>query len=109
MAAPIPDEQAALLAAIVAQPDENSVRLIYADWLQENGDEEQAKFIRDSIKLEWLHIQEDDKRQRISTRLEGLAEQHGKRWLEAIGVMHAEPVFERGFPDIVTYPDVSSF
>ncbi len=46
MAAPIPDEQAALLAVIVAQPDDDTARLVYADWLQEHGDEEQAAFIR---------------------------------------------------------------
>ena len=51
MSAIIPDEQAQLLAAIVAEPDEDTPRLVYADWLQENGDTEQAQFIRDSIVL----------------------------------------------------------
>lgn len=109
MVVSIPDEQAALLAAIVANPDDDTARLVYADWLQENGDEEQAQYIRDSIKMEWLHIQQDEDRQQISNRLEGVAEQNGKCWLEAIGVMHAEPIFDRGLPDAVIYSDVSSF
>lgn len=35
-----------LRAAIVAQPDDDIVRLIYADWLQENGQPARAQFIR---------------------------------------------------------------
>jgi hypothetical protein len=82
---------------------------VYADWLQEHGDEEQATFIRDSVKLEWLHIHEDEKRQWILGQLEALAEQKGQCWLEALGVMHAEPAFDRGLPEALTYPDAASF
>ena len=32
----------ALLAAIIADPDEDTPRLAYADWLQENGQSERA-------------------------------------------------------------------
>ncbi len=35
-----------LLAAILANPDDDNVRLVYADWLQENGDEARAEYIR---------------------------------------------------------------
>lgn len=35
-----------LLAAIVGQPDEDTPRLVYADWLQENGAEARAEFVR---------------------------------------------------------------
>jgi uncharacterized protein (TIGR02996 family) len=40
------DEQRALWAAIRAHPDDDTPRLIYADWLQERGDEARAEFIR---------------------------------------------------------------
>jgi uncharacterized protein (TIGR02996 family) len=40
------DEQRALWAAIRANPDDDTPRLVYADWLQENGDEARAEFIR---------------------------------------------------------------
>lgn len=43
------DQQAqerALLAAIRAEPGEDAHRLIYADWLEETGDDERAEFIR---------------------------------------------------------------
>src|SRR5262245_30277055 len=39
-------DRAALLAAICANPDENTLRLVYADWLEENGDAKRAAFIR---------------------------------------------------------------
>lgn len=35
-----------LLAAVLADPENDSPRLIYADWLSENGQEERADFIR---------------------------------------------------------------
>ena len=40
------DEQRALWAAIRAHPDEDTPRLVYADWLQEHGDGIRAEFIR---------------------------------------------------------------
>jgi uncharacterized protein (TIGR02996 family) len=39
----------ALLAAIRAHPDEDTPRLVYADWLDENGSPARARFIRDMI------------------------------------------------------------
>lgn len=39
-------EQAAFLAAIRAEPDDDTRRLAYADWLQEHGDEPGARWIR---------------------------------------------------------------
>jgi uncharacterized protein (TIGR02996 family) len=39
----------ALLAAILAQPDDDVARLVYADWLQENGQEPRAQFIRAQV------------------------------------------------------------
>ncbi len=41
----------ALLKAILANPDDDAPRLIYADWLDENGQEERAELIRVQIAL----------------------------------------------------------
>jgi uncharacterized protein (TIGR02996 family) len=109
MPAPIPDEQAALLAAIVAEPDEDTPRLVYADWLQEHGDEEHAQFIRDWIALEWLEGYEDEKRQRIAKRLNSIEARNGARWLAAIGVEGAEPVYDRGMVEGAVYTDFDVF
>lgn len=44
------DEQF-LLAAILANPADDTARLVYADWLEENGQRERAEFIRVQIEL----------------------------------------------------------
>lgn len=41
----------ALLAAILANPEEDVARLVYADWLDENGQPERAEFIRVQCEL----------------------------------------------------------
>lgn len=41
----------AFLKDIVENPDDDSVRLIYADWLEENGQAERAEFIRVQVEL----------------------------------------------------------
>jgi uncharacterized protein (TIGR02996 family) len=40
----------ALLAEILANPDDDAPRLIYADWLEEHGDLDRATFIRIQIR-----------------------------------------------------------
>ncbi|QJW93411.1 TIGR02996 domain-containing protein [Frigoriglobus tundricola] len=107
--ADIPDEQAALLVAIVANPDDDTPRLVYADWLQEHGDEEQARFIRDSIALEWLEDYEDDKRQTIAMRLDKIEHRNGLRWLNAVGVRATDVAYDRGMVEGVVYNGASAF
>lgn len=40
------EERAALLRAVLAEPDDDGVRLVYSDWLEEHGEPERAEFIR---------------------------------------------------------------
>src|ERR687897_647125 len=40
------DLHRAFLDDIIASPEDDAPRLIYADWLDENGDEARAEFIR---------------------------------------------------------------
>src|SRR5262245_24769350 len=43
-------DRAALYAAVCANPDDDAVRLVYADWLEEHGaDPERAAFIRTQV------------------------------------------------------------
>jgi uncharacterized protein (TIGR02996 family) len=42
----------ALLNAIAEHPEEDTPRLMYADWLEENGQPERADFVRNQIELE---------------------------------------------------------
>src|SRR3954447_15308846 len=44
-------DAAALLREIVRQPDDDTARLVYADWLQENGRPEEGEFLRVQCRL----------------------------------------------------------
>jgi uncharacterized protein (TIGR02996 family) len=39
-------EAQSFLSAIVAEPDEDAHRLVFADWLDERGEHDRAEFIR---------------------------------------------------------------
>jgi uncharacterized protein (TIGR02996 family) len=45
------DDGLSLLAGICASPDDDTARLVYADWLQENGQAERAEFVRVQVGL----------------------------------------------------------
>jgi uncharacterized protein (TIGR02996 family) len=101
---PIPDEQAALLAGIGARPDDDTARLVYADWLDEHGDEEQAAFVRQSIALARTPGAE-----RELGELNHNSEEQGQRWLRAVGIEGAEqPSFDRGLVSGVSYRDANA-
>jgi uncharacterized protein (TIGR02996 family) len=53
-------DREALLAAILANPDEDTPRLMFADWLDEHGQPERAEFIRVQIELARLRAAEAD-------------------------------------------------
>lgn len=44
-------DEAALLAAVRADPDDDTPRLVYADWLDDHDRPERAEFIREQIEL----------------------------------------------------------
>lgn len=71
----------ALLRGIIAQPDDDALRLILADYLQEQGDDDRADFIRDQVELartpEWEPFAV-----RWSRRSE--AERAGDRWRSSL-------------------------
>ena len=48
----------ALLRAILANPDDDLPRLVYADWLEEHGESERAEFIRVQCELAGMDISE---------------------------------------------------
>jgi uncharacterized protein (TIGR02996 family) len=102
-------KQAALLAAIVAQPEEDTPRLVYADWLQEHGDEEQAQFIRESLQIEWLADYEDEARERMVRRLQASEMSKGRLWLKPFEIVRAELIYDRGMVEGVVYARFDDF
>jgi uncharacterized protein (TIGR02996 family) len=67
------------LRAILAEPDEDAPRLVYADWLDEHGDP-RGEFIR--VQIESARLEEDHPRQAELKPREGeLFDRHGREWL----------------------------
>lgn len=85
----------ALRRAVLAEPDEDTPRLVYADWLDENGRGDRATFIRAQIEAARADpggLQERSAR----LRAESLLERHREAWTRHIrGAIRAD--FERGF------------
>lgn len=65
---------------IVANIDEDTPRLAYADWLEENGRDERAEFIR--VQVERARLPAWDAAQvRLRLREQELLKRHGEEWL----------------------------
>lgn len=98
----IADTDADFLRAILAAPDDDAPRLIYADWLDENGKPERAEFIRVQCQLArwdctfkqtkeqpgWKHNCGTDENgywlcQPLRSREADLLQQHGEAWAMA--------------------------
>jgi uncharacterized protein (TIGR02996 family) len=73
------DDLRALLAAVVAEPADDTVRLAYADCLQEHGNAPRAEFIRLQIDAERLHP-DSNARARLEERAQALFAEHWTDW-----------------------------
>lgn len=101
-----PDEQA-FLGAICAQPDDDTVRLVYADWLEEHGHPARAAFIRGEVELANTPPGTDaDERRRavLFLRRDELWKAHGAKWLEPFSPFARKESFDRGFVQSVEVP-----
>src|SRR5262249_32317307 len=92
------DRARGFLDFIVANPDDDAPRLIFADWLEEQGDGDRAEFIR--VQVERARLPGWDARQvRLRLRERDLLDRHGRNWREELplvkGVGWGE--FRRGF------------
>src|SRR5262245_29373729 len=105
----------ALLAAILADPDEDTPRLAYADWLQENGECDRAEFIRVQVDLARLTPNEivpwNARAVALRAREKALLAAHGGDWLAPLkkpgGPLpheHTHGQFRRGFVEVVWMP-----
>jgi uncharacterized protein (TIGR02996 family) len=78
----VQSERTALLQSIIANPDDDTARLVYADWLEENGEESdvaRAHYIRTALEKHQLHIR-DPRRQELLDRMRALLKAHKSRW-----------------------------
>jgi uncharacterized protein (TIGR02996 family) len=67
------------LRAICENPQDDTVRLAYADWLTENGDEKRAEFIRVQVERARLRAEGQDS-DPLRTRDLELRAGHGVKW-----------------------------
>jgi uncharacterized protein (TIGR02996 family) len=86
----------AFLEAIVAEPDDDTPRLVYADWLEDHGQGARAEFIRIQIELSRL-TQHEPRRQELVAREQALLVEHGEEWEGPLPRIATEWTFERGF------------
>lgn len=83
----------AFLNAICANPADDLVRLVYADWLDEHGDPARAEYIRLQI------ADETAARPRFQRRISELNREHGAAWRAELPVLTGIDwgAFRRGF------------
>ena len=83
-------EQAAFLRAITDDPDDDTVRLIYADWLEEHGDDTdraRAAYIRLAIEKAGLP-RRHHRRTRLQNEMNVLLQAHHRRWFPRSPLLH---------------------
>jgi len=101
----------ALFRAICEQPREDTPRLVYADWLQENGDPERAEFIR--FQCEFPKWGSSHPRFRELVQRTDSFEPHFSRWMSPLprvnGIKWWDTWWERGFIDSVTFASTKAF
>src|SRR5438477_6022666 len=97
--------------AVVEAPDDDAVRLVYADWLDDNGDPDSAEFIRLQVRLAGMSAK-DAGRPEAERREQELLAAHADEWLRPFRKWLHEPGglelkrprwrFRRGFLERVT-------
>lgn len=94
----------ALFQAILAAPDDDAPRLVFADWLDENGDPDLAEFIRVQCRLARMPFYEAECAT-LSARADDLLVRHRRAWRVPAPALRQE--FRRGFVEtLVIEPSV---
>src|SRR4051794_38085416 len=88
------------LRLILADPDADGPRLVYADWLDEQGQSSRAEFIR--VQCALAALPPDDPRVvALAARADVLLEQHRVAWSGPLAGLATRWDFRRGFPEVV--------
>ncbi|MEP6860266.1 MAG: TIGR02996 domain-containing protein [Deltaproteobacteria bacterium] len=82
----------ALLRAVIEHPDDDARRLVYADWLQQQGDP-QGELI--AIQIQLAHATANE-RAELETRARALLDAHAETWTAALGDGISHVTFQRG-------------
>src|SRR5687768_8236847 len=87
------------IRAIIESPDDDGIRLIFADWLEERGDP-RGEFIRLQVERARPGLDEV-RRERNRLREKKLLDAHGRQWVAPLRPWVREYQFSRGFVDRV--------
>ncbi|MCB9675334.1 MAG: TIGR02996 domain-containing protein [Alphaproteobacteria bacterium] len=92
----------ALLDAVLADPDADTPRLVYADWFEENGDPDRATLIRSQCELNRLPTW-SARAAVLRHVVRVLLARHGERWARHLPQVDGVRLtrFDRGFPNAV--------
>jgi uncharacterized protein (TIGR02996 family) len=102
--------ETAFLRTILASPEDDAPRLVYADWLDENGDPDRAEFIRLQVRLARTDLH-DPEWPRLKAVVSQIEQAHHVSWvnqLPELSGVHWE-IFERGFISAVRADDPDAF
>jgi len=89
-----------LLRAIVTEPDDDTHRLVYADWLDDHGDPVRAEFIRAQVQLA-RDPTDSPERRTLAFRARQLLDQHEAEWAAVLEGLASEWTFRRGFIEVI--------
>jgi uncharacterized protein (TIGR02996 family) len=92
-----------LFRVICENPQEDTPRLAYADWLEENGQAERAEFIRLQCEA-WNLTPQCSSIHEARTRASELLKRYGDKWyreLPSVPGVEWSSLFVRGFVDMV--------
>src|SRR5229473_8105329 len=100
------NHEAAFLEAVADDPDNDALRLIFADYLDER-DDPRGEFIRVQIELAGM-AEDDPRRKELRRRENALLATHENQWLGDSAQFLEEWDFERGLLDSIEI-DASKF
>jgi uncharacterized protein (TIGR02996 family) len=86
----------AFLADIIANPDDDAPRLVYADWLEDHGQPDRAAFVRVQCQLARLP-HDDERREDLEAKERELLRRHRREWLRPLRGLVSKCEFRRGF------------
>jgi uncharacterized protein (TIGR02996 family) len=96
------NERERFIRAIEAEPEDDAVRLVFADWWEENGDSDRARFIRLQCEHHRLEAQlesevETARQRELGQQIASLLKTHREEWTAGLPTWARENQFERGF------------
>lgn len=100
------------LQALLAEPDDDTLRLAMADWLDENDQPGRAEFVRVQVELA-RGVSDRERRRELELRQRDLLVAHDREWTQPLAdVLKLKPgqwggwVFRRGFVEYFRLPGV---